>query len=101
MFAIAFELTVADAKAYHPTGVSQAYTDIGNTLARYDYRHAQAPGGGRSTPGGEPWPELGDDRALARGVSRCPALQREEVRTVTATRTVIQVGVRSRWRGCP
>jgi len=33
MFAIAFDLVVADTLQHHPKGVSQAYIDIGVTLA--------------------------------------------------------------------
>jgi hypothetical protein len=35
MFAIAFDLVVADTEKHHPKGVSQAYTDIAVTLAHY------------------------------------------------------------------
>ncbi|MCJ2043839.1 virulence factor [Methylobacterium sp. J-078] len=34
MFAIAFDLVVAEAQAHHPKGVSQAYSDIRTTLSR-------------------------------------------------------------------
>jgi virulence-associated protein VapD len=37
MFAIAFDLVVADTANNHPKGVSQAYADIGNTLAGFDF----------------------------------------------------------------
>ncbi len=33
MFAVAFDLVVADTAQHHPKGVSQAYADIGSTLA--------------------------------------------------------------------
>lgn len=33
MFAIAFDLTVADAKQQHPKGITQAYDDIAATLS--------------------------------------------------------------------
>jgi virulence-associated protein VapD len=33
MFAIAFDLVVADTAANHPRGVSQAYADIGAVLS--------------------------------------------------------------------
>jgi virulence-associated protein VapD len=33
MFAIAFDLVDAETAAKHPKGVSQAYADIGGTLA--------------------------------------------------------------------
>ena len=41
MFAIAFDLVVADAQVVHPKGVTQAYGDIGTTLARYRFRRIQ------------------------------------------------------------
>jgi len=41
MFAIAFDLVVAEAAARHPKGVSQAYTDIGATLAAHGYERVQ------------------------------------------------------------
>ena len=37
MFAIAFDLVVADTARKHPKGVSQAYTDIRNTLAGFGF----------------------------------------------------------------
>jgi virulence-associated protein VapD len=41
MFAIAFDLVVADTERHHPKGVSQAYTDIGTTLERFGFRRIQ------------------------------------------------------------
>lgn len=41
MFAIAFDLVVADAAEHHPRGVSAAYGDIGTALARYDFQRIQ------------------------------------------------------------
>ena len=41
MFAIAFDLVVADTAKHHPKGVSQAYTDIGGTLGRYGFDRIQ------------------------------------------------------------
>lgn len=41
MFAIAFDLVVADTAANHPRGVSQAYADVGNTLAGYGFDRVQ------------------------------------------------------------
>ena len=41
MFAIAFDLVVADTAANHPRGVSQAYADIGNTLAGFGFNRVQ------------------------------------------------------------
>jgi virulence-associated protein VapD len=41
MFAIAFDLTVADAEEFHPKGSTQAYADIGNTLARFGFERIQ------------------------------------------------------------
>ena len=32
MFAIAFDLVVRDTEIHHPTGVSQAYSDVGSCL---------------------------------------------------------------------
>lgn len=37
MFAIAFDLVVADAELHHPRGATQAYADIKRTLARYGF----------------------------------------------------------------
>jgi virulence-associated protein VapD len=41
MFAIAFDLVVADTVKNHPKGVSQAYTDIGSTLGDYGFSRVQ------------------------------------------------------------
>jgi virulence-associated protein VapD len=41
MFAIAFDLVVADTERHHPKGVSQAYTDIADTLERFGFRRVQ------------------------------------------------------------
>jgi virulence-associated protein VapD len=41
MFAIAFDLVVADTAQHHPKGVSQAYADIGSTLANYGFNRVQ------------------------------------------------------------
>jgi virulence-associated protein VapD len=41
MFAIAFDLVVADTAANHPRGVSQAYADIGATLAKFSFTRVQ------------------------------------------------------------
>lgn len=41
MFAIAFDLVVADAEAHHPRGTSQAYAEIGQTLRRYGFGRIQ------------------------------------------------------------
>lgn len=41
MFAVAFDLVVADTAANHPNGVSQAYADIGATLAGYGFERVQ------------------------------------------------------------
>lgn len=41
MFAIGFDLTVADTAANHPKGVSQAYSDIGSTLAGFGFDRVQ------------------------------------------------------------
>ena len=41
MFAIAFDLTIAETERHHPKGVAQAYADIGNTLNRFKFRRIQ------------------------------------------------------------
>jgi virulence-associated protein VapD len=41
MFAIGFDLKVADTAACHPKGVSQAYADIGATLAGFGFMPVQ------------------------------------------------------------
>ena len=41
MFAIAFDLVVAETAARHPKGVSQAYADIGNALAGFGFDRVQ------------------------------------------------------------
>jgi virulence-associated protein VapD len=41
MFAIAFDLVVADTEAHHPKGISQAYVDIRTSLQRYGFRNIQ------------------------------------------------------------
>jgi len=41
MFPIAFDLVVADTAQHHPKGVSQAYADIGSTLAGYGFERVQ------------------------------------------------------------
>ena len=41
MFAIAFDLTVADTAANHPKGVSQAYADVGGALAGFGFERVQ------------------------------------------------------------
>ncbi|KQT08641.1 virulence factor [Methylobacterium sp. Leaf399] len=41
MFAIAFDLVVADTQAHHPKGVPQAYADIRSTLDRYGFAWIQ------------------------------------------------------------
>lgn len=41
MFAIPFDLVVADTEKHHPKGVSQAYTDIHDALNRYHFRRIQ------------------------------------------------------------
>lgn len=41
MFAIAFDLIVANTAANHPKSISQAYTDIGNTLAQFGFEWRQ------------------------------------------------------------
>ena len=41
MFAIAFDPVVADTAENHPKGVSQAYADIGGTLANFGFNRVQ------------------------------------------------------------
>ncbi len=41
MFAIAFDLVVADAEQHHPKGVAQTYADIKNTLAGFGFSWVQ------------------------------------------------------------
>lgn len=41
MYAIAFDLVVADTEQYHPNGVSQAYAEIGSILLQYGFRRVQ------------------------------------------------------------
>jgi virulence-associated protein VapD len=41
MYAIAFDLRVADTLVSHPKGVSQAYADIGELLSRFDFSSVQ------------------------------------------------------------
>jgi virulence-associated protein VapD len=41
MFAIAFDLVVAETAQRHPKGVSQAYADIGDTLSGFGFSRVQ------------------------------------------------------------
>jgi virulence-associated protein VapD len=41
VFAIAFDLRVADTENNHPKGLSQAYRDICTTLAKFHFRGVQ------------------------------------------------------------
>ena len=41
MYAIAFDLVVADTEQHHPKGVTQAYTEIGAVLAEHGFRRVQ------------------------------------------------------------
>ena len=41
MFAIAFDLVVADAERNHPRGATAAYAEIGSTLRRYKFDRIQ------------------------------------------------------------
>ena len=41
MFAIAFDLVVADAEEHHPRGATAAYADIGSTLRWFDFERIQ------------------------------------------------------------
>ena len=41
MYAVAFDLVVADRERHHPKGVSQAYADIASILNEYGFRRVQ------------------------------------------------------------
>ena len=41
MFAIAFDLVVAETEQHHPKGVTQAYVDIGATLRSFGFERVQ------------------------------------------------------------
>ncbi len=41
MYAIAFDLQVAETAQHHPKGVTQAYTDIAAVLAEHGFRRVQ------------------------------------------------------------
>ena len=41
MYAISFDLVVADTAEKHPKGVSQAYADIGATLRKFGFERVQ------------------------------------------------------------
>ena len=41
MYAVAFDLVVADTEQHHPRGVSQAYADIGAILHEYGFQRVQ------------------------------------------------------------
>lgn len=41
MFAIAFDLIVADAEEHHPRGVAAAYAEIAATLKKFDFARVQ------------------------------------------------------------
>ncbi|HEY9127153.1 MAG TPA: virulence factor [Acidobacteriaceae bacterium] len=41
MYAIAFDLVVAETERHHPRGVTQAYTDIGAILGEFDFHRVQ------------------------------------------------------------
>jgi len=41
MYAVAFDLVVADTEQHHPKGVTQAYADIGAILAEHGFRRVQ------------------------------------------------------------
>jgi len=41
MFAIAFDLVVAEAEKSHPKGFSQAYADIGQLLSQFGFERIQ------------------------------------------------------------
>lgn len=41
MYAISFDLVVADTEQHHPKGVTQAYTDIGVVLRKFGFERVQ------------------------------------------------------------
>lgn len=41
MFAISFDLVVAETEIHHPKGVTQAYMDIGTTLKKFGFERIQ------------------------------------------------------------
>jgi virulence-associated protein VapD len=41
MYAVAFDLVVADTEQHHPRGVSQAYADIGVILHEHGFQRVQ------------------------------------------------------------
>ena len=41
MFAIAFDMVVADIRQHYPKGISNAYTEIGKTLAPHGFERVQ------------------------------------------------------------
>jgi virulence-associated protein VapD len=41
MFAIAFDMTVADIREHFPKGISSAYTEVGRTLAVFGFERVQ------------------------------------------------------------
>ena len=41
MYALAFDLVVSDTHRHHPKGVSQAYSDIAQTLAKFGFKWTQ------------------------------------------------------------
>jgi virulence-associated protein VapD len=41
MFAISFDLVVAEVLKAHPKGVARAYADVGQTLRQFGFKHIQ------------------------------------------------------------
>ncbi len=41
MYAVSFDLVVADTEQHHPKGVAQAYSDIGAILNEHGFRRVQ------------------------------------------------------------
>lgn len=41
MYAVAFDLIVAETEKYHPKGVAQAYSEIGAVLGEHGFRRVQ------------------------------------------------------------
>ncbi len=42
MYAVAFDLVVADTEKHYPKGLTQAYTEIGAVLGEHGFRRVQA-----------------------------------------------------------
>jgi virulence-associated protein VapD len=74
MFAIAFDLVVADTAQHHPKGVAQAYADIGATLAGFGFNRVQ---GSLYTNGSEDLANLFSAITALKALSWLPASVRD------------------------